>query len=66
MKKTIFDKCVQSIDWTSEYMFSALFSFFFYNPMIHIGGKIFSKKQLFDSNIRFINDNIEEDGTFLT
>ena len=34
--------------------------------MIHIGGKIFSNKQLFDSNIRLINDNIEEDGTFLT
>ena len=33
--------------------------------MIHIGGKPFFDKQLFDNNIRYINDIIEEDGTFL-
>ena len=34
----------------------------FYNPMIHVGGKMFFNKVLYD-NIRHINDIIEEDGT---
>ena len=37
----------------------------FYNHMIHIGGKTFFDKQLFDSNIRHINDIIDKDGGFL-
>ena len=36
-----------------------------YNPVIHIEEKISLNKQLFDSNLRFINDIIEEDGTML-
>ena len=35
----------------------------FYNPVIHVGGKMFFKKVLYDNNIRHINDIIEEDGT---
>lgn len=38
----------------------------FYNPLIHIGGKSFFNKQLFDNNIRYINDIIEEGSTFLS
>ena len=38
----------------------------FYNPMIHIGGKTFFNNQLFVNNIRYVNDIIEEDGSFLT
>ena len=32
--------------------------------MIHVGGRPVFDKQLFDNNIRYINDIIEEDGTF--
>lgn len=38
----------------------------FYNPLIHIGGNFFFNKQLFDNNIRYINDINEEDSTFLS
>ena len=34
--------------------------------MIHIGGKTFFNNQLFVNNIRYINDIIEEDGSFYT
>ncbi|XP_056014216.1 uncharacterized protein LOC130052654 [Ostrea edulis] len=38
----------------------------FYNPKIHIGGKPFFNKQMFDSNIRLINDIINEDGSLFS
>lgn len=38
----------------------------FFNHLIHIGGKSFFNKQLFDNNIGYINDFIEEDSTFLS
>ena len=37
----------------------------FYNHMIHIGGKTFYNKHLFDNNVRYINDVIDEHGDFL-
>ncbi|XP_062599221.1 uncharacterized protein LOC134260692 [Saccostrea cucullata] len=38
----------------------------FYNPMIRIGGKPFYNKQMFNNNIRRVNDIINEDGSFLS
>jgi hypothetical protein len=37
----------------------------FYNPVIHIGGETFLNNQLFVNNIRYINDILEEDGSFI-